>query len=653
MNRRELEVEKAKLKAEEQELKRLKAIYQKSSQDIAEKIAFHDAKIDSLKALDEMDDAQKSVLQAQIYQKNYQKSLQKQIDGFLKDLNSKQYKSINDYIENCYKDGFLGCMYDIAGQGIPIITPIDQKKVVKAMSVDSKISKNLYTKLGEDVDILKKRIANNISRGIAAGDSYANIARNISNASNVGFNKAMRIARTEGHRVQQRATADAQFAAKEKGADVVKQWDSTLDGKTRPNHRKLDGQIRELEEPFEVAGMKPMHPSDFGRPEEDINCRCTLLQRARWALDDDELETLKERAKYFELDKTEDFEDFKKKYLKAAQESETRPKTFEERYSDLKDKKTEAESLLSALKAEKKNVEFDAMVNMSPDSWARAGALIDEIKSLESELENVKSEMKKLQGEKAKLVGDYLISNGICEEVKLPDVLSVDALQEIQDSLTDIVINQKMPPIRSVWYDPMTTGGSLASYNGAEQTIYLSNTFRQTAEEYADFKRKSKENYRLYREKKKLDEIAEKNIKDALEELKVAESAYEKFKATQNYQRAVILKNTTRKVVPESFADIILHEYGHHLQFHLSGNEVLYKKNAKFYGQKLLKSKHADWNPNDLSGKVLASEISAYATESPLECFAEAYVAYRKGIKIPDALEELIKTAIKEAGGKI
>lgn len=353
MNKRELEVEKAKLKAEEQELKRLKAIYQKSSQDIAEKIAFHDAKIDSLKALDEMDDAQKSVLQAQIYQKNYQKSLQKQIDGFLKDLNSKQYKSINDYIENCYKDGFLGCMYDIAGQGIPIITPIDQKKVVKAMSVDSKISKNLYTKLGEDVDILKKRIANNISRGIAAGDSYANIARNISNASNVGFNRAMRIARTEGHRVQQQATADAQFAAKEKGADVVKQWDSTLDGKTRPNHRKLDGQLRELEEPFEVAGMKPMHPSDFGRPEEDINCRCTLLQRARWALDDDELETLKERAEYFGLDKTEDFDDFKKKYLKAAEEEAWKEELTNRRIERMAARKTAVENNKPVEKAER------------------------------------------------------------------------------------------------------------------------------------------------------------------------------------------------------------------------------------------------------------------------------------------------------------
>ena len=63
-----------------------------------------------------------------------------------------------------------------------------KEHINSAMKTNSKISKGLYTKLGEDVDHLKKRIANNISRGIATADSYENIARNISNASNVGFN---------------------------------------------------------------------------------------------------------------------------------------------------------------------------------------------------------------------------------------------------------------------------------------------------------------------------------------------------------------------------------------------------------------------------------------------------------------------------------
>lgn len=320
MNKRQTEVEKAKLAAEENELKHLKAIYNKAASDISKKISISNGKINVLLAeFDDLDEVQKSILQSQIYQRDFQKSLQKQIDGFLKDLNDKQYESVNEYLKDSYKTGYIGTMYDIAGQGIPFVIPIDQKQVTKAMTHDTKLSKRLYTRLGEDVDLLKKRVANNISRGIATADSYSNIARNISNGTNVSINRTMTIARTEGHRIQVQATNDAQHDAKDKGADVVKQWDSTLDGKTRPHHRQLDGQIRELDEPFEVDGMEVMYPSDFGRPGEDINCRCALIQRARWALGEEELEALKERAAYFGLDKAKDFDDYKKKYLKATE----------------------------------------------------------------------------------------------------------------------------------------------------------------------------------------------------------------------------------------------------------------------------------------------------------------------------------------------
>lgn len=45
------------------------------------------------------------------------------------------------------------------------------------------------------------------------------------------------------------------------------------------------------------------------------DCRCTISQRAKWRLDNEELERLKVQAEYFELDKTENFNDYKSKYL--------------------------------------------------------------------------------------------------------------------------------------------------------------------------------------------------------------------------------------------------------------------------------------------------------------------------------------------------
>lgn len=59
-----------------------------------------------------------------------------------------------------------------------------------------------------------------------------------------------------------------------------------------------------------------MYPGGFGDPAEDCNCRCVCLTRAVGALDERELETMQERAKYFGLDKTESFAAYKRKYLK-------------------------------------------------------------------------------------------------------------------------------------------------------------------------------------------------------------------------------------------------------------------------------------------------------------------------------------------------
>ena len=141
MNKRQTEVEKAKLAAEAQELKELKAMYEEAAEQIAKNISITDGKMKVLlENWDDLSDDDKSVYQSKIYQKNFQKQLQEQINEVLKDLNSGQYKSIDEYLKKCYETGFVGTMYDIAGQGIPIISPIDQKKVVKAIRTNSKIS---------------------------------------------------------------------------------------------------------------------------------------------------------------------------------------------------------------------------------------------------------------------------------------------------------------------------------------------------------------------------------------------------------------------------------------------------------------------------------------------------------------------------------
>jgi len=309
---------KAQLKEEERALKETKKMYEKARKDV-------EAQISALNARKDMQN-----LQSIIYQKKYQETILKQIDGVLDELNKGQFKTTQDFLNSSYSNGYIGMMYDLQKTtGCTVVMPIDPKKVIRAVKTDSKLSERYYQnrELPENLSVLKRNIRQQITRGIASEKTWTEVAYQIAQGMNSPFRKAMsdamRIVRTEGHRVNQEGFLDAGNQAKKKGADIVKQWDATLDRKTRPWHQEADGQIREWNEYFIVGGEKMKAPSVGGSARNVCNCRCQLLQRAKWALDEAELKTLQDRASFFGLDKEQSFEDFKQKYLQLPKNADT------------------------------------------------------------------------------------------------------------------------------------------------------------------------------------------------------------------------------------------------------------------------------------------------------------------------------------------
>ena len=302
MRKSEKEALQAMLDDEQETIKALEKAYQRAIRRIDNHIRILES--------DEM-------TQSKIYQKRYQEAMKAQINAALDELHKKSNQTIEEYLTRSYQHGYVGTMYSLHKQGMPILAPFDQRAVTRAVRTDSKLSGRLYGELGVDMQKLKKTIRREISIGISIGSDYNMIARQVQISSGIPLKRAKTIVRTEGHRIQQQSADDARNAAKGQGCQVVKQWDAVLDGNTRTDHRILDGQIREVGEPFEIDGKKAEYPGAFGRPEEDCNCRCVALTRAKWVLDADELQTMKDRAKFFGLDKAEGFREFEEKYLKA------------------------------------------------------------------------------------------------------------------------------------------------------------------------------------------------------------------------------------------------------------------------------------------------------------------------------------------------
>lgn len=301
MNKTEKQIAKYQLQQEQKTLRELKQVYAQASKDLQK----------SINDLNLRTDMQN--LQSIIYQVKYQEAMKKQIDDILDKLNKGSYQTINEYLQDAYHNGYIGNMYSLQKQGIPITVPIDQKKVLTALQTDSKLSSKYHSgdilkgRLAEDVKKLKVTIRAELSRGIANGETWQQVAYKIAlgmnNPMSKALNMAMRIARTEGHRVNQQGFLDAGTEAKKKGTDIIKQWDATLDSVTRPWHQEADGQIREWDDFFDVGGEKMKAPSIGGSARNVCNCRCQLIQRAKWSLDEDELKTLQDKASFFGLAK--------------------------------------------------------------------------------------------------------------------------------------------------------------------------------------------------------------------------------------------------------------------------------------------------------------------------------------------------------------
>lgn len=132
-----------------------------------------------------------------------------------------------------------------------------------------------------------RKIQSAVLQGVLQGESPLKVADRLTGVAQMNFNSAVRYARTMGTNAQNAGRYEGYHRAKKLGVELTIEWSATLDGRTRHEHRILDGQRRDVDEPFEVPVgnriVKIMWPAQSsGKGSSDIpqsmiwNCRCTL-----------------------------------------------------------------------------------------------------------------------------------------------------------------------------------------------------------------------------------------------------------------------------------------------------------------------------------------------------------------------------------------
>ena len=125
---------------------------------------------------------------------------------------------------------------------------------------------------------LARQLREHLAQSLIQGEAYGTAARRIKERMDIGATNVLRIAHTEMHRTRQQAKLDSMEEGAKAGVVVKKMWVATVDDRTRDSHQELDGVTIGINEDFEGEEGSGPAPGMMGSAEEDINCRCTMIE---------------------------------------------------------------------------------------------------------------------------------------------------------------------------------------------------------------------------------------------------------------------------------------------------------------------------------------------------------------------------------------
>lgn len=250
---------------------------------------------------------------AALQKAGYDARFLEEIEDRIMKSSPKAAKALHELVEDTYKLAYESMVQGVLAQEVDglndvfaeaiAITPDQIKNVVKNPVMELALEKN-------HKDIIYE-IKQAVAVGLMNGDRYDTTARRIAellDADKGAYKRAVRIARTESHRVCEMGNHDAAMRVDEElqkgttGLRFVKIWRTMKDERVRPqrrkrgqkgwttkmgsgpNHMKLHGQTVLEDEPFDLGyhegkKVEAMSPGQSGVAGHDINCRCYASRR--------------------------------------------------------------------------------------------------------------------------------------------------------------------------------------------------------------------------------------------------------------------------------------------------------------------------------------------------------------------------------------
>lgn len=154
--------------------------------------------------------------------------------------------------------------------------------LIDKVAVEKSIDNTFQSVVLKNINNFQQGVNEEITLGFMQGKSYDKIAKAVTDKFNVGANDTLRVIRTEGHKVQNKAKVDVyqnvKTSAENLGYKVVKKWLSAKDVRVRDSHAQMNGQVADENGKFTLPdGTKTDGPGLSGIASDVINCRCTMI----------------------------------------------------------------------------------------------------------------------------------------------------------------------------------------------------------------------------------------------------------------------------------------------------------------------------------------------------------------------------------------
>ena len=275
------------LKLEEME-KRLSAIYSRADKEITKKyndllqnISIQDRKKRELVEAGKLsEDEYKKWRKKKLLYEKQAKERANEIAAELSRVNEMAMAYVNGELPEIYGLNYNAIEKTIDEIGGYSFTLVDADTVRNLALNDETLLPYKYIDGKKDIRWNTKKVNAEVLQGILQGESIPDIAKRLSNVTEMNKTAAIRNARTSVTSAECKGRQDSYIRATNDGIILSREWVSTNDGRTRHSHVLLDGQTAEVDEPFKSELGDIMYPGDpSADPANVYNCRCTIVAK--------------------------------------------------------------------------------------------------------------------------------------------------------------------------------------------------------------------------------------------------------------------------------------------------------------------------------------------------------------------------------------